>query len=288
MRTWLLLSTFALAVPLAACGDDGGGAGGGSGGGGGAGTFGIGGAVRLTVRSVDTSSDPIEGNRPDPGDTFVFVDLTLENGSDTSLSLDPTGFAVKATGGVEYHGSPLTDLIAGGCELDASVSPDGEARCTVAFSAPSGAALESLAYEWEGGRVEADLSVDGAGGGAASTGSSVSTAGTSVGSSVAASSGTSGIPDDVEVFEPCPSSMTPDAEITNEGSMAFSPSAVTIPAGGIVRFAPTGPHNMTSTDNSANWQTTTSAEACIRFNEPGAYPFECTVHPAMTGTITVQ
>jgi hypothetical protein len=152
---------------LAACGDDGGASSGGEGGSG----SGAGGGsstsdgVTLTVRGVETSSEAIAGTSPDAGDVFTVVDLTLTNGSDDSLPLAGISFAVKDAAGIERSGHPLTEVIAGGCEADASVSPDGEASCTVVFSTPEDADLESLVYTWEEGRVEADLIATGAGGG---------------------------------------------------------------------------------------------------------------------------
>ncbi len=101
----------------------------------------------------------------------------------------------------------------------------------------------------------------------------------------AASTGT-GTPSDVELID-C-TGVTPDAEVTNEGSTAFSPASATVPVGGVVRFDPAGaPHNMTS-DEAGVFATATSEEACLRFNAAGDFAFHCSVHPVMVGTITVE
>jgi plastocyanin len=132
-----------------------------------------------------------------------------------------------------------------------------------------------------------DTGGGGAGGGAGG-GDATTSADSTTTTTTDASSSSGGPAGDIEIFEPCGASQTPDAEITNEGSTAFSQPDVTIPVGGIIRFAPTGPHNMTSTDDSADWFTTTSSEACIVFNVAGSFPYECSVHPAMVGNITVE
>lgn len=167
----LRIAAAAFLVLGVACGDDGssGGGDGGSGDGDGDddGNSSTSDGVTLTVRSVALSSDAIEGSAPDPNDTFVFVEVELENDSDGSIPLAATSFAVKDDEGVEYHGDPLTEVLADGCDESASVSPDGEATCTVVFAAPKRAELEKLVYEWDDGRVEASLGgADGGGGGA--------------------------------------------------------------------------------------------------------------------------
>lgn len=84
--------------------------------------------------------------------------------------------------------------------------------------------------------------------------------------------------------------VTPAATITTAG-LAFSPAAVTIDAGDVLRFNPSGPHNMTAGAPGAStgeFETATNVETCLRFNVAGSYPFYCSVHPAMTGIVTVS
>ncbi len=84
--------------------------------------------------------------------------------------------------------------------------------------------------------------------------------------------------------------VTPDATISTTG-FAFTPADVTISAGQVVQFAPTGPHNMTAGvpgSPTGDFATTTSMETCLRFTAAGDFPFYCSVHPTMLGSVTVQ
>jgi plastocyanin len=84
--------------------------------------------------------------------------------------------------------------------------------------------------------------------------------------------------------------LTPAATIATAG-FAFSPADVTINAGEVVRFMPAGPHNMTSGAPGApdgTFATNTSQEACLTFSVAGSFPFFCSVHPTMLGSVTVN
>ena len=84
--------------------------------------------------------------------------------------------------------------------------------------------------------------------------------------------------------------LTPVATISTAG-MAFAPSEVTINAGETVKFTPTSNHNMTAGAPGAKtgeFATATSQEACLTFDDAGEYPFFCSVHPTMTGTVQVN
>src|SRR5215208_2911073 len=74
----------------------------------------------------------------------------------------------------------------------------------------------------------------------------------------------------------------------------FNPATVTITTGETVRWefdqAQT-PHTVTAT--SSNWtinETRSPGSGTVEhtFNAPGTYTFHCTIHPAMTGTVTVE
>jgi len=123
----------------------------------------------------------------------------------------------------------------------------------------------------------------GAGGDASSTSTEATATSSASGTPTSSSSGGTG--GAVEVLAACPA--TVDAEVTNTGSTAFSPAAISVPAGGVVRFTPEGPHNMTS-EPVGTFATATSAVACLQFNTAGSYDFICSVHPNMTGTVTVN
>ena len=71
----------------------------------------------------------------------------------------------------------------------------------------------------------------------------------------------------------------------------FLPSLVTVAAGGTVTFTNNSPgdHNVVSSTNV--WpQTLVSPDEtfALTLAQPGSYPYTCTIHPGMNGTITVK
>lgn len=71
----------------------------------------------------------------------------------------------------------------------------------------------------------------------------------------------------------------------------FSPATRQVPAGTTVRWVNEDavPHNTTSTQGawaSSNLQPDQTFQRT--FGTAGTFPYECTIHPGMTGTITVQ
>ncbi len=76
-------------------------------------------------------------------------------------------------------------------------------------------------------------------------------------------------------------------------AFAFAPSAVTIPTGASVTWTiGTDPeqHTVTPTDDSAfagSGQLFTGDTFNVRFETAGAFDYLCTLHPFMTGTVTV-
>ncbi len=76
-------------------------------------------------------------------------------------------------------------------------------------------------------------------------------------------------------------------------AFAFAPSAVTIPTGASVTWTiGTDPeqHTVTPTDDSAfagSGQLFTGDTFSVRFETAGAFDYLCTLHPFMTGTVTV-
>ena len=72
---------------------------------------------------------------------------------------------------------------------------------------------------------------------------------------------------------------------------AFDPADVAASAGQVVAFTneDTVPHTFTLDDGSCDTGTIANgASGAIRFAAAGTYPFHCTVHPSMTGTVTVS
>jgi plastocyanin len=104
--------------------------------------------------------------------------------------------------------------------------------------------------------------------------------------------GDNGTPDgggaaDVEVFTEanCPASIAQNVTTTG---MAFTNGNVTISVGQTIKFTTGGGHDMQSTSGPV-WDTgALGATACVKFNKAGAYPYKCSAHAVMTGTITVQ
>lgn len=82
-----------------------------------------------------------------------------------------------------------------------------------------------------------------------------------------------------------------NVQVVNLGSTSFSPSSVTIDQGMTVRWV-NGEvtHNVTP-DGHTEWTavTLTANETFEHtFNNAGSFPYECTLHAGMTGTVTVQ
>ncbi|HWA40455.1 MAG TPA: Ig-like domain-containing protein, partial [Gemmatimonadales bacterium] len=88
--------------------------------------------------------------------------------------------------------------------------------------------------------------------------------------------------------------VTPAASVIIVGSNFFSPAADTIPAGGLVRWVwNSGRHNVTFDAGPEAFPNSGDRDAPnsygpLQLTTPGTYSFECTIHPGMTGTITVQ
>lgn len=72
---------------------------------------------------------------------------------------------------------------------------------------------------------------------------------------------------------------------------AFIPSTITVAAGGTVTFTNTSPgeHNIKSATNA--WPlTTVEPDESVVITAPaaGQYPYSCTIHEGMNGTLTVK
>ena len=72
---------------------------------------------------------------------------------------------------------------------------------------------------------------------------------------------------------------------------AFDPADVTASAGQVVAFTneDSVPHTFTLDDGTCDTgNIANGAAGAIRFDAAGTYPFHCTVHPSMKGTVTVS
>lgn len=88
--------------------------------------------------------------------------------------------------------------------------------------------------------------------------------------------------------------VTPIPVIVTVASNFFQPVSTTIPAGGAVKWVwSNGTHDVTSTGGPTSFgmspiQGAGSIFGPLVFPVSGVYTYECTLHPGMTGTITVQ
>ena len=89
---------------------------------------------------------------------------------------------------------------------------------------------------------------------------------------------------------PCSvSSATGEVAVSIAGN-AF-PADITSTVGQTVTFTneDSVPHTVTLDDGSCDTDTIAAgASAGLTFAEAGSYPFHCTIHPSMTGTVTVS
>lgn len=83
-------------------------------------------------------------------------------------------------------------------------------------------------------------------------------------------------------------SSQPAATITISGFSFGDP--VTVQAGDTVAVVNNDgvPHTWTSEDDVFNLSLSGGAQGTFTFEEPGEYAFFCSIHPSMTGTITVE
>jgi plastocyanin len=103
----------------------------------------------------------------------------------------------------------------------------------------------------------------------------------------------SGAASTVELLPDC-AAITADVVIaTQDAALAFTKTAATIPAGGVVKFVSTGFHNFASSGGAPAERAFRSGQlgehtACLRFTVAGRYPYRCEAHSGMTGVLTVQ
>ncbi|MBV8196371.1 MAG: cupredoxin domain-containing protein [Candidatus Dormibacteraeota bacterium] len=76
-------------------------------------------------------------------------------------------------------------------------------------------------------------------------------------------------------------------------SLTFTPQTATVPVGQVVQWTNTGMtmHTITFDSSSASCLSdpsfTGGATWSVTFSAPGTYSYHCTIHPQMTGTLTV-
>ena len=87
--------------------------------------------------------------------------------------------------------------------------------------------------------------------------------------------------------------VTADASVSI-AALAFSPASVNIPVNGVVKWTNNDgiTHTVTSTTVPTNGTFNTSlnngTSVCLKFTEAGAFNYQCSIHPVMTGLVTVN
>ena len=75
-------------------------------------------------------------------------------------------------------------------------------------------------------------------------------------------------------------------------NLTFTPQTATVPVGQVVQWSNTGTVMHTITFDSASCLTDAAFNGGstwqVKFSAAGTYAFHCTIHPQMTGTLTVQ
>ena len=80
------------------------------------------------------------------------------------------------------------------------------------------------------------------------------------------------------------------SRVTATNGFAFDPNAVTIPVGDTIYYTfQTIQHNVVfdTQGSPANVPNTTSATVKRKFETSGTFNYHCSIHPSMTGAITV-
>ena len=79
--------------------------------------------------------------------------------------------------------------------------------------------------------------------------------------------------------------------VTIEG-LAYAPPSVTVSVGDTVTWTNADPQTHTATADDASWDAGNIAgnggTGAVVFTTAGSFPYHCTIHPTMTGTVVVQ
>jgi hypothetical protein len=105
----------------------------------------------LRVEDVERSyRSPRELDRPDPGNEFVRVQITLSNTSNQTFSINPLDFEFQDSAGVQRENEHISDLPN---RIDlGSIAPGGTLRGHMVFEAPQGDSNLKLVYTRPQGR----------------------------------------------------------------------------------------------------------------------------------------
>jgi len=84
--------------------------------------------------------------------------------------------------------------------------------------------------------------------------------------------------------------MTAGDYVTGKTQSAFAPGNIDLAVGGVITWANRDSITHTSTSNTNIWTNEVAAGSNFtrQFSAVGAFDYKCTIHPGMTGTITVK
>jgi len=92
----------------------------------------------------------------------------------------------------------------------------------------------------------------------------------------------------------CPVGGTTDVSIISSTAAGFSPGSVTVPVNTTVKWTNAGgmQHTVTSTtvpvNGTFNQTVNPGVSVCLKFTSAGTFNYQCSLHPVMTGLVTVQ
>jgi plastocyanin len=93
---------------------------------------------------------------------------------------------------------------------------------------------------------------------------------------------------------PTPSQGTPVSIVSGSSTLttkAYSPNPINVAVGGTVTWTNNDNTPHTSTGNNGAWDSGSIAPGASfsrTFTAAGAFPYHCTIHPGMVGTVNVQ
>ena len=258
----------------------------------------------LTVLVTDQASAPVQGVTVQwaaSGGGAVSAPSSITNAAgqaSVTYTYGATSGAYGATATVAgLVGSPVAFTLTGTAGIatqiaktagdNTTVAPNGQQTLTVTARDARNNVASGVQINWAaasgGGTVNPAQSTTGAAGTAATSRTVSGTIGAHT--TTATAPNITGTP--VVTFT------TAAAATINVTNNAFQPNSLTVPVGTTVTFAwagPTAPHNVTfSTPGSpANEGDRTTGSITRDFNSAGTFSFQCTNHPGMTGSVTVN
>ena len=91
--------------------------------------------------------------------------------------------------------------------------------------------------------------------------------------------------------DPGPTSVDDTDIVIGIRNYKYNPSIISIPRGATVTWLNDDKADHTATDKNSAWDSTiihSEESQALQFNTPGTYSYYCTIHPYMTGTLTIR